>query len=215
MPSPASRAPKAGRPKVLDDDVRRQRLLDAAMAVFVEKGFGRATTADIARHAGMSKRDLYRLFDDKTALFTQTIKSRRHLVLDLPRPADDTLSLRDSLRAIFRLGLDDTEADERDALLNLIARESLLFPELSMLLYDTGVIQFRELLMDWLENQMAAGTLPRCDLPMLAGLLMDVVFGALLPRRRRTTTVDRTAQAEEILARLDIILNGLSKGDHP
>lgn len=215
MPATPRTASKVGRPKVTDDDAQRIRLLDAAMTVFIEKGFGRATTVDIARRAGMSKRDLYRLFDDKTALFTQAIQSRRHLVLDLPRPADEPLSPREALRAIFRLDLDDRQAAERDAVMNLIARESMLFPELNALLYDTGVIRFRELLMYWLDKQMTSGALPRCDLPMLAGLLMDVVFGALLPRRQRTAPVDRAAQAEEILARIDIILNGLPKGQQP
>uniref|UniRef100_UPI00158FC195 TetR/AcrR family transcriptional regulator n=1 Tax=Martelella sp. HB161492 TaxID=2720726 RepID=UPI00158FC195 len=47
-----------GRPKTLADDDRRALLLTAAMTVFIEKGFARATTTDIATRAGMSKRDL-------------------------------------------------------------------------------------------------------------------------------------------------------------
>ncbi len=205
--------PRLGRPKALSDADRKRRLLDAAMTAFIEKGFGRATTTDIARRAGMSKRDIYAQFQDKTDLFTQVIASRRHLVLDLPRPKDEDLPPLEALRRIFRLDLEDRAAAERDALMNLIARESLLFPELNALLYDTGVIRFRELLMDWLDLQMTAGTLPRCSLPMLAGLLMDVVFGALLPRRQRKGPIDRQAQADEILARIAIILRGLPAPD--
>ncbi|WP_181409989.1 TetR/AcrR family transcriptional regulator [Martelella alba] len=203
-----------GRPKTLADDDRRALLLTAAMTVFIEKGFARATTSDIATRAGMSKRDLYRLFADKTELFTQTILSRRHLILDLPREDADDLPPREALRHIFRLDLDDREAAERDALMNLIARESLQVPELNALLYDTGIIRSRELLIDWLEIQMARGTLPRGDTASLAGLLMDVVFGALLPRRHRKAPSDRTHQRQEILARIDIVLTGLSHLDH-
>ncbi|NVO24319.1 TetR/AcrR family transcriptional regulator [Donghicola mangrovi] len=198
-----------GRPKAISADQRRDRILTAAMAVFIEKGFGRSTMADIARQGGMSKRDLYALFDDKTALFSAVVLSRRDLILKLPRPKDEALPLMDVLRSIFRLDLDDQSADERDALLNLISRESLVFPELNAMLYDTGIIRSREALMEWLDEQMTKGVLPRNDLPMVAGLLMDVVFGALLPRRKRQGKVNRTAQAEEILDRIAIVLRGL------
>lgn len=202
--------PKPGRPRIFSEEEREGRLLEAAMTAFIEKGFGRATTTDIARRAGMSKRDLYVRFKDKTDLFKQVIASRRHLVLDLPRPEGEALPPLGALRRIFRLDLEDREAAERDALLNLIARESLLFPELNALLYDTGVIRFRDMLIDWLDGQMTRGALPRCDLPMLGGLLMDVVFGALLPRRQHHGPIDRRAQADEIMARIAIILRGLA-----
>ncbi len=179
------------------------------MGCFIEKGFARTTTADVASRASISKRDLYGLFADKTELFLEAVQSRRHLIVDLPRPSDESLPPREALRAIFRLDLEDREADERDALLNLIARESLLLPELNRLLYDSGIISSRELLMDWLVDRMETGALPSCDPAMLAGLLMDVVFGALLPRRHGKTPVDRSKQAEEILARLDVVLCGL------
>lgn len=200
-----------GRPKIHSDDVLRARLLDAAMTAFIEKGFARATTTDIARRAGMSKRDLYRLFDDKTQIFTDTILSRRHLILDLPRPENEALAPLEALLRIFRLDLADRKAAERDALMNLIARESLLFPDLSALLYDTGTIRSRELLIVWLDGQMDTGSLPRCDSTRLAGLLMDVVFGALLPRRQHRGPVNRVAQSQEIMARIEIVVRGLDR----
>lgn len=207
--SPDKAPPRRGRPKAQSDADQKARLLAAAMAVFVEKGFARATTADIARRAGMSKRDLYRLFTDKTALFTQAIQSRRHLILNLPRPPEEDLPPLEALGQIFQLHLDHRAADERDALLNLIALESLALPELNALLYDTGIIRSRELLMDWLAAQMARGALPRYDTVNLAGLIMDVVFGALLPRRRPKDGINRVEQTVEIMTRLGIVLRGV------
>ena len=94
-------------------------------------------------------------------------------------------------------------------MLNLVARESLLLPDLNALLYDTGVIGFRELVIDWLKEQIARGNVPETDVVQLAGLLMDVVFGALLPRRRHRGEIDRAAQAEDIMGRLEIVMEGL------
>lgn len=204
---------RRGRPPTLSSDDRAARILTAAMGAFVTQGFARTTMTDIARRAGMSKRDLYMLFQDKDALFAAAIQSRRHLLLDLPRPPDEVRAPLDALRLIFRLDLDDRQAEERDALMNLIARESLIFPELNAMLYDTGVIRSRELLMEWLAGQMQRGALPDCDMARLAGMLMDIVFGALLPRRRRKGPVDRGQIADEIVARIAIVLHGIEGVD--
>jgi AcrR family transcriptional regulator len=200
---------RRGRPKERSDNENRDRILSAAMTAFIDKGFAKATMTDIARSAGMSKRDLYVLFVDKTALFAETIKSCRHLILALPRPVGEDLAPLDALPLIFRLDLTGREAEERDALLNLIARESLLFPELNELLYDTGIIRSRELLMAWLSDQMEKGRIPRASTALLAGLLMDVTHGVLLPRRQRKGQIDRSWQRQEIMTRIAIILRGI------
>lgn len=180
------------------------------MQVFVERGFSKATTADIARAAQVSKRELYRLFVDKTEIFTETVHARKHLILALPRPAGESLHGTEALKVIFRLNLTDTAANERDALLNLVARESLLLPELNALLYDSQILNSRELVIDWLLREIASGHWPACNVKQTAGLLMDVVFGALLPHRlRRNGGIDRVKQAEDILERLEIVLAGL------
>ncbi|WP_172331750.1 TetR/AcrR family transcriptional regulator [Mangrovicoccus sp. HB161399] len=201
--------PRRGRPRKLTDDAQKARILEAAMTAFITRGFARTTMADVAASAGMSKRDLYRHFPEKSALFGAVIRARRHLILGLPRPEGEDLPPLDMLCCIFRLDLDTREAEERDALLNLLARESLLFPELNALLYEGGIIRSRELLMDWIAAEIARGRLPDCDPGCLAGLLMDVVFGALLPRRKRKEKPDRQRQSEEIRTRLAIVLRGI------
>lgn len=202
--------PTRGRPKSIPDAERRVRILDAAMESFVAKGFARTTMTDIAKLANMSKRDLYGLFDDKMALFGATIASRAHLILALPRPENEALPLPEVLRRAFRLDLDDKDAAERGALMNLINRESLILPELNAMLYDSGIVRSRELVMEWLEKEMAKGRVPNTDKARLAGMMMDVVFGVLLPKRQRKGLVDRKAQADEILIRLNILLLGVA-----
>jgi AcrR family transcriptional regulator len=56
-----------GRPPL--DATARQRILDATTAVFLEKGFANASTAEIARRARASKQTLYGLFPTKADLF--------------------------------------------------------------------------------------------------------------------------------------------------
>lgn len=199
-----------GRPKAMADDVRRLSILDAAMTTFIDKGFAKATMSDIARAAGMSKRDLYKQFDDKRSLFLATIASRRHLILNLPRPKDERLQQPEVLRRVFRLDLDERLAAERIALVTLVNRESLLEPELNALIYDSGVIQSRELLIDWIEGEISGNRLPQVNSARLAGMMLDVVNGVLLPKRHRKSPPGSDSLAEEILARLAILFNGIS-----
>ena len=48
---------------------RPQEILDAALALFVEKGFAATRLDDVAARAGLSKAAIYLYFNDKTALF--------------------------------------------------------------------------------------------------------------------------------------------------
>ncbi len=54
----------------------RERILDAAAAVMLERGIARATTKEIARTAGCSEPLLYRYFPDKQALFMDVLTER-------------------------------------------------------------------------------------------------------------------------------------------
>lgn len=53
---------------------RPQEILDAALALFVEKGFAATRLDDVAKRAGLSKAAIYLYFDDKPALFKGVIQ---------------------------------------------------------------------------------------------------------------------------------------------
>lgn len=195
-----------GRPRTATDAERRKSILKAAHAAFVELGFARTTTAVVAAKANISKRTIYAIFDDKTALFAAVIREHRHLILDLPRPAGDDLPVFETMVRIFRLDIDETAEREREAILNLIVRESARFPELSDYLYE-NILRSREVI-EWLNEQTRCGRMTVEDPAMCAGMLMDIVFGALLPRRRIKKGADRTRRVEDIKKRLKIFLRG-------
>src|SRR5689334_18836310 len=67
-----------GRPRLLDDVARRERLVAAAEHVFVEMGYSAASMDGIARRAGMSKKTIYQVFETKHELFAAVIDSRRN-----------------------------------------------------------------------------------------------------------------------------------------
>ncbi len=57
-------------------DRRRDQVLDAAAAVFAEKGFHEATTRDIAGRLGLLPGSLYYYFDSKEAAFAEVCRRR-------------------------------------------------------------------------------------------------------------------------------------------
>src|SRR5581483_1784727 len=64
-------------PKVVED--RKEQILDAAMRVFAQKGFTRATNKDIAREAGITPGLIYYYFESKEAVLNAIIEQRSPL----------------------------------------------------------------------------------------------------------------------------------------
>jgi AcrR family transcriptional regulator len=206
---PAAPARRPGRPKVAQSEERKRSILAAARGAFVELGFARTTTAEVAARARMSKRAIYELFTSRTELFAEVIRDYQSLIVDLPRPAGETLPIFETLVRIFRLDLDEETELEREAVLSLIVRESTLLPELSDYLYENEVIRSREALIEWLLLESGRGRMLIEEPVVHAGMLMDIVFGALLPRRRLMQPADRALRTEHIRKRLLIYLRGI------
>ncbi len=62
---------------------RREKLLDTAVTLFAERGFGGATTAELAKAAGVTEPIIYRHFKSKKELFIAVIERAGKLTLDL------------------------------------------------------------------------------------------------------------------------------------
>jgi AcrR family transcriptional regulator len=54
---------------------RPKQILDAALAVFAERGLAAARIEDIARHAGLSKGTIYLYFPNKEELFREVVRN--------------------------------------------------------------------------------------------------------------------------------------------
>ncbi|HEX7735711.1 MAG TPA: helix-turn-helix domain-containing protein [Ktedonobacteraceae bacterium] len=64
-------------PKVVED--RHEQIIDAALRVFAEKGFARATNRDIAREAGITTGLIYYYFKSKEDLLKAALEERSPL----------------------------------------------------------------------------------------------------------------------------------------
>lgn len=201
-----------GRPKKIDEQLRRVQIIECARKTFVELGFAGTTTDLVASRCKISKQTLYSFFAHKSDLFLAVVIANRELVLALPRPAGEDLPLEEAVARIFRLDIDEESERERDAFINLLVRESEQYPEISELLYAKGALPARQLLADWLDAQKALGKLEITDTFNGARMLMDMIFGAICrPHHRRLDWPDRNALRDYQRMCITVFLNGIGK----
>jgi AcrR family transcriptional regulator len=179
---------------------RRERLLDAALATFVDKGIDGATVKDITAAAGVTQGLLYHYFDDKDALVRAILEERgflpelRRLLADPhDRPADVVLP---QLVAGFRRLL----ADHAE-LVTLFFAAGRANPAVRAGL-QALVAEGQELLADYLATRVAAGELRPHHTRTAAQLLLSTVALGQVTG----TEVDPAAL-------VDLVLHGLTRAD--
>ena len=64
---------------------RKEQLLDCAMQLFAAHGYARATTAELAKLAGVTEPIIYRHFDSKLDLFVALIERTAGMTLTTRR----------------------------------------------------------------------------------------------------------------------------------
>lgn len=176
-PSPRKRA---GRPPL--DAAARKRILDATADVFLEKGYERASTAEIAGRAHTSKQTLYGLFPSKAELFVAVIGA--HTEALFARHTEYIESTEPPREALTGIGIETLglfTAPRFLALYRILVAESHRFPDLARLLWDRCQIRGRELLAAYLRSRRIGG--PRYDrsaAKFISFILGDYVINAML-----------------------------------
>jgi AcrR family transcriptional regulator len=176
---------------------RRERLLDAALEVFVDKGMDRATVKDIAAYAGVTPGLLYHYFESKDAVLTALLDERTFLA-ELrgllagasERPATEVLPelvlgylrvLADNngMVALF-FGAGQTNRRVRETMAEFIS-------------------EGQRLLGEYLDARVAAGELRTHDTALLARTLLTAVAAG-----------ERMGQRPDPDRLVDLFLNGAS-----
>ncbi len=167
--------------KVVDD--RREQIMDAALKVFAQKGFARASNKDVAREAGITPGLIYHYFESKEALLKAIIESRSpaQFVRAFP-PEMLALPPKDMLRAFVRRFLEFVEDERFVSLLRVVLAETIYDPNLS----PFGIAAVQEatgFLQEYLAAQMDSGQLRRSDTVLAVEVLMGSLMAFVLRRQ--------------------------------
>ena len=192
-------------------EARRSQILDAAAAVFAEKGFHRATTKDIAKTAGVSEGTIYNYFDSKADLLIG-IMTRLAELEHLDEELADALQsdVRDFFIAVFRQRM--TLIQQKDETIQAIMPEILVNPALRERFYQQFVQPTMMLLERYIRARIELGHLRAFNVPLAVRAVQAMFVGLLILRiLGDETLLSEWDELPEVLAAL--IFDGLSPRD--
>ena len=167
-------------PKVVED--RREQIIDAAMHIFAQKGFARATNKDIAREAGITPGLIYHYFESKEALLKAIIEGRSplRLINTLP-PRALTLPPEVFLRFMVMQVLSIIEEENFIQLIRVFLPEVVYNPNTGSTI-SNALQQMLGFLETYFQAKMDAGELRKTDPSLLPQLLIGSVMAFVLRR---------------------------------
>jgi AcrR family transcriptional regulator len=198
-------------------DARPSEIIEAAIAIFAERGFGAARLEDVARRAGVAKGTVFVYFPTKDDLFravaqtvlTSHLERLQGAAADLDRPIAELVPML-LMQAAAVIG-----EGRLPAMMRLLVSESRQFPDLARVWHDEVVSKVLGLLTMAIERAQARGEIKPGNArlyafsiigPMLASALFREVF-------RDTAPLPDVRELAEQHART--ILDGLLLPDSP
>lgn len=141
-------------------EARRRAFIKAAGDLFVEKGYGATSLADVVKVSGGSLATLYEFFGNKAGLFKALIDDRASRITEaLDRSDGDERPVAESLATLGRQLLDLMLDPGVIAVQRLVIAESQHFPELASMYFSAGPAAVHERMKAYLAKQARQGRL--------------------------------------------------------
>jgi TetR/AcrR family transcriptional regulator, mexJK operon transcriptional repressor len=175
----ARRGPRtAGRPtpRLETAEQRRERILRAAGALFLKKGYDNVSIDEIISAVGGSKATIYAWFGGKEGLFEAVVRQKCDAVV-LAIHADSAGSLQAQLTEIGRSFLAEVLSPPILEFHRLMVSIGRTFPATGRLFYQTGPASAYDIVAAWIAKQQAAGLIVDHDPCRLAVLFLDMLIG--------------------------------------
>jgi TetR/AcrR family transcriptional regulator, mexJK operon transcriptional repressor len=168
-----------------EENGHRERILGAAAELFLENGYQETSTADIARRAKVSKRELYSNFEDKRDILSAVITE---LQGEISAQANISwLSSDDLPKVLMQAGthlLDFISSEKFGKLFRIVIAESFRDPGTAQQFYRQGPRLGLDDTTAFMRRQMKAGNLRNTNPAQAADDFLSLVLGS-----RHLTTV--------------------------
>ena len=171
-----------GRPQVRSDEDTLALIFDASRHEFAASGYAATCMENVARHAGVSTKTLYRLIPNKAALFEAMVTERIDRFVSVVslracKGDDIEVALTDALQVCAELLLDA----EVITLQRVILGDSDKFPEIAETFYHKAIRRTEDALAGWLRSAQQRGQIELDDARAAAGMLLGML--AFQPHR--------------------------------
>lgn len=185
---------------------RREGILEAAAALFCQRGYHAASISDVIEAAGVSRGTFYLYFDSKDAIFLELMERFIQQIIDTVEVVDPngpapTRRIAENVRRVV-----DVVFDNRDLAVMVLREDPGLKPEVDEKLERLyGFL--REMVEGALVNGAAGGLTRKVNEPVVATALIGAIKEVILHHLvARPGPSDREAVAGSLL---DFGLNGL------
>lgn len=195
-------------------DARPQEIVDAALDMFVERGFAATRLDDVARQAGVSKGTVYRYFENKDALFIAVVKEIVvPEVAKIEKQVAEFSGNTDDLLRNLVLGWWQTVGETRlCGIPKMVIADAGNFPELARFFIDEVATRMRNIFENILDKGIESGEFVRCDVKNAARAIMaPMVLAAIWERSLKPFDTDVCDTPAYLNVYLDLIINGLRK----
>ncbi|HKV58000.1 MAG TPA: helix-turn-helix domain-containing protein [Ktedonobacteraceae bacterium] len=169
-------------PKVVED--RREQIIDAAMRVFAQKGYSKATNKDIAREAGITSGLIYYYFESKEALLYAILEARSPLKLMASFPPQAlALPPEQFFPMLIRQALAIVEGEDMIGLLRVMIPELLHYNSAMSAIPTSLFPRLFDFLGNYVEAKVASGELRPLDVSLTVQTLISSAMGFVLRRQ--------------------------------
>ncbi len=195
-------------------EARPLELLDAALGLFVERGFASTRSEDVAVRAGVSKGTLYLYYPSKEELLKAVI--RHHVVNPIAEGMETIRSFQgssaDLLALMLRLWWERIGETPAAGILKLMMSEGGNFPEIAQFYVDEVINPSNAMMGSMVQRGIDSGEFRPVDVRNVVSVLCGtLVFMAVnkhsLSGCAPTPPLDPKAVIE---AQIDLVLNGLT-----
>jgi TetR/AcrR family transcriptional repressor of mexJK operon len=204
--------PGAGRPTRVQQEQRHEELLNAALDIFLDRGFERTTIEEIATYVGMSKRTVYARYEDKGTLFKAAVK-RAVESYTVPREALEAVATEDleqTLAAIARLRIANVATPVATKLQRILSAQSYRFPELFGAAFEEGAGPTITFLSELFARYSAQGKINVTEPQRAAKAFLSLVVGGPARVIVSGNTLDATEIEKHIRFAMEIFMVGIS-----
>lgn len=206
MHAPAIRPQKMTR-RALAKQQTREKVLQAARDLFIERGYEGATIRDIARAAGMSTGAVFASFADKNELFDAILNDD---FAELVEPMRDAITgattAREALVGMFGAAY-RAHSSQLPLIQAALAASWTRTPEAERLRRES-MRPIRSLVSEVLERAVERGELTqRFDLRLISEMVWDMFLAGYRPAAFEGLSVEN--QTDKLAERIDVILSAI------
>jgi AcrR family transcriptional regulator len=202
------------RPRQRRKETRPQELLDAALELFVEKGFAATRAEEVARRAGVSKGTLYLYYPSKEELFKAVVRQK---LSNLIAEGQDLVgcfegSTSELLRELMQTWWDRFGATPAAGIHKVVIAEVRNFPDLAQFYGDEVILPADRLFSSAVERGIARGEFRALPVHEVAHALMAPMIFLALHRHSFGACPAHGVELDPgaiLRTQLDLVLRGL------